>query len=197
MNTVHAEGRKFDTRQLVLIGLFAALVFVGSKIEIRFPTVLGVSRFHLGNAMCLLAGLTIGAAPGGFAAGFGSFIFDVVFWGGNPAGWLVTFVTKFLMGFVAGLCWQRQIFRSVPQTANLVLCGVLGQLAYIAGYLLKEFITARFILEQQMSVVSLMLLEKGLSSAVNAVIAVVLSVVLFSVLQPALRRSGLIYERSV
>lgn len=189
--TQKAAKRKFDTSQLVMIGLMAALVFVGSKIEIRFPTVLGVSRFHLGNAMCLLAGFTLGALPGGFAAGFGSFIFDVVFWGGNPVGWMVTFVTKFLMGFVGGLCYHRHVFAKFSLPFDLALCGVLGEAAYIAGYLLKEFITARFILAQQMSVVSLMLIEKGLSSLVNAVIAIVLSVILFTVLKPALTKSGL------
>ena len=194
MSTVSTEKQRFDTKQLVMIGLMAALVFVGSKIEIRFPTVLGVSRFHLGNAMCLLAGFTLGALPGGFAAGFGSFIFDIVFWGGNPVGWLITFITKFLMGFVGGLCWTKQVFHALPKTPNLVVCGILGQLAYIAGYLLKEFITARFILAQQMDVVTLMLIEKGASSTVNAVIAIVLSVVLYSVLEPTLRKNGLAYE---
>ena len=188
------ERRKeaFSTSTLAMIGLMAALVFVGSKIEIRFPTILGVSRFHLGNGLCLLSGYLLGAMAGGLAAGFGSFLFDVVFWGGSPAGWIVTFVTKFLMGFVGGLCFKRHMFSRLGLVPELVLCGLFGEIAYIIGYLLKEFVTYRFIMGSPMSAVSLMMLEKFASSAVNAVIAIVVSIVLYTVLRPVLMKSGLL-----
>lgn len=185
--------QQLGTREIALIGLMAALVFVGSKIEIRFPTPLGgVTRFHLGNGMCLLAGFTIGALPGGLAAGFGSFFFDVVFWGGNPVGWLVTFATKFLMGFVGGLCFEKRWFSALPLTANLVLCGVFGEIAYIAGYLLKEFITYYFVMGYQWQAMAVMMVQKGISSVVNAVIAVILSLILYRVLEPILKKNGLL-----
>lgn len=183
----------FDSRMLALTGLMAALVFVGSKIEIRFPTILGVSRFHLGNGMCLLSGYLLGALPGGLASGFGSFLFDVVFWGGSPAGWIVTFVTKFLMGFVGGFCWHKGLLKSRGLVPRLILCGILGEIAYIIGYLLKEFVTYRFIMGSPMSAVSLMMIEKAASSAVNAVIAIVVSIVLYTVLKPVLTKSGVLY----
>ena len=177
---------------LAMIGLMAALVFAGSKIEIRFPTILGVSRFHLGNGLCLLSGYLLGALPGGLSAGFGSFLFDVVFWGGSPAGWAVTFITKFLMGYVGGLCFTKHLFSKLGQIPELVLCGLLGEAAYIAGYLLKEVVTYRFIMGSPMTAVSLMLIEKFASSAVNAVIAIAVSAVLYKVLRPVLVKSGLI-----
>ncbi len=190
------SGKKgFGTRELAMIGLMAALVFVGSKIEIRFPTILGVSRFHLGNGLCLLGGYLLGALPGGLAAGFGSFLFDVVFWGGSPAGWIVTFVTKFLMGYVGGLCFSLELFKRLGLIPELILCGICGEIAYIIGYLLKEFVTYRFIMGSPMSAVSVMLIEKFLSSAVNAVIAVVVSIVLYTVMKPVLAKSGLLYDR--
>ena len=191
-NRTHKET---DTRLIAMIGLMAALVFVGSKIEIRFPTILGVSRFHLGNGLCLLSGYLLGAVSGGLAAGFGSFLFDVVFWGGSPAGWIVTFATKFLMGFVGGLCFRKHMFRKFGLVPELILCGILGEAAYIAGYLAKEFVTYRFIMGSPMSAVSLMMVEKLASSAVNAVIAIVVSIVLYTVLKPVLAKSGLLYDR--
>ena len=46
-----------------------------------------------------------------------------------------------------------------------------------------------------MSAVSLMMVEKLASSAVNAVIAIVVSIVLYTVLKPVLAKSGLLYDR--
>ena len=190
------ENKKWSTRELAIIGLMAALVFVGSKIEIRFPTPLGgVTRFHLGNGICIISGLILGAVQGGFAAGFGSFLFDVVFWGGNPIGWCITFITKFIMAFLSGLCYQKRIFSGLGKIAAIILSGIIGELGYIAAYLTKEFVTFRIILENEMPAVKLMLIQKGISSLVNAVIAVVLSVVLMMVLVPVLKKSGLLYDR--
>ena len=81
----------------------------------------------------------LGAGPGGLAAGLGSFFFDLVFWGGNPVGWCVTFATKFLMGYFAGLFYHHETFAHLGRTANIAVCGAIGELAYIIGYLLKEF----------------------------------------------------------
>ena len=125
---------KLTVKQISIIGLMAALVFVSSKLEIRIPSILGVTRFHLGNGMCILSGLLMGALPGGLAAGLGSFFFDLVFWGGNPAGWCVTFATKFLMGYFSGLFYHRGTFSHLSRTANIAICGAIGEFAYIVGY---------------------------------------------------------------
>ncbi len=187
---------KLTVKQISIIGLMAALVFVSSKLEIRIPSILGVTRFHLGNGMCILSGLLMGALPGGLAAGLGSFFFDLVFWGGNPVGWLVTFATKFLMGFFSGLFYSRGTFGHLSRTVNIALCGILGELAYIVGYLLKEFITYRIVMGNPMQAVLAMLVQKGLTSLVNAVIAVIVAEVLFKVLIPILRKSGLSYDQA-
>ena len=104
----------------------------------------------------------------------------------------MTFVTKFLMGFVGGLCFERGLLKDKGIVPRLIACGVLGEIAYIIGYLLKEFVTYRFIMGSPMSAVSLMMIEKFASSAVNAVIAVVVSIVLYTVLRPVLTKSGVL-----
>jgi len=187
---------KLTVKQISIIGLMAALVFVSSKIEIRIPSILGVTRFHLGNGMCILSGLLMGALPGGLAAGLGSFFFDLVFWGGNPVGWCVTFATKFLMGYFAGLFYHRETFSHLGKTANIAICGAIGELAYIIGYLAKEFITYRLVMGNPMEAVFAMLVQKGLTSVINAVIAVIVAEVLFRVLVPILHKSGLSYEQA-
>ncbi len=192
-----SEKRKqsYDTKTITLIGIMAALVFAGSKIEIRFPTILGVSRFHLGNGLCLLSGYFLGALNGGLAAGFGSFLFDVVFWGGSPVGWIVTFITKFIMGYAGGFCYKKGLLKRAGTVPRLIACGIVGEAAYIIGYLIKEFVTYRFIMGSPMEAVAVMLMEKLVSSLVNAVIAIVVSIVLYTALKPVLTKSGLLYVR--
>ena len=44
---------------LCMAAVMAALVALGSKLEIQIPSILGTSRFHLGNVMCALAGVSM------------------------------------------------------------------------------------------------------------------------------------------
>ena len=104
---------RFTVRSLALIGILSALVFALSLIQIPIPLAMGDNtRIHLGNIMCLLAGVLFGPLAGGLAAGFGSMLFDFT----NPlyvSEFWITFLTKGTMGLVAGLVvpparWQRR-----------------------------------------------------------------------------------------
>lgn len=186
------KEKSYGLQTIAMIGLMAALVFVGSKLEIRIPSVLGVTRIHLGNAMCLLSGFLLGALPGGLAAGLGSFLFDLVFWPATPVEWLITFATKFVMGWVAGALSFRGGFAGAPKGARYALCGICGALSYVVLYLLKSFVTYAFVLQNPMPAVRLMLLEKGAASLFNAAIAVILAVPIYLALCPRLRKAGLL-----
>ena len=86
--------------KIVTVGLMAALVYVGNYLSIPVPNGLLVSRIHLGNSMCLLAGLLFCGSTGGIASGIGGALYDLF----NPAYTLsapFTFISKFAMGFVA------------------------------------------------------------------------------------------------
>ena len=100
------------------------------------------------------------------------------------------------MGYFSGLFYHRGTFSHLSNTANIAICGVIGELAYIIGYLLKEFITYRIVMGNPMEAVFAMLIQKGITSLVNAVIAVIVAEVLFRVLVPILRKSGLSYEQA-
>ena len=182
----------FSLNMLAMIGLMAALVFVGSKIEVRIPAVLGVTRIHLGNSMCLLSGFLLGGIPGGFAAGLGSFLFDVIFWPASPVEWLVTFATKFAMGFMAGFAIEKKFFSGAAPVLRYAVCGASGALLYVVLYLCKSFVTYYFVLQNPLPAVQLMLIEKGAASLFNAVIAVILSVPIYMALLPKLRRYGIL-----
>lgn len=181
----------FGLYTVAMVGLMAALVFAGSKLEIRIPAILGVTRIHLGNSMCLLSGFLLGTVPGGIAAGLGSFLFDVIFWPGTPVDWLITFCTKFAMGAVAGFLAEKRPLGHRTSVPAFVLYGAAGALTYVVLYLLQSFVSFYFVLGNPMPAVLVMLGEKGLTSLVNAVIAVVIAVPCYMALWPKLVRSGL------
>ena len=69
--------KKIRIRQITMIGIMAAAVYMASAfLQISIPTAIGTTRLHMGNVMCLLSGMLLGAVPGGLAAGIGSMLFD-------------------------------------------------------------------------------------------------------------------------
>ena len=176
---------RFSVRQLAAIGLLSALVFVFSWVQIPIGE---VARIHLGNVFCALSGLLFGPLVGGLASGFGSMLFDFT----NPAyiaeSW-ITFLTKFFIGFLAG--WIA--CRGESRTFRRDLAGaILGSAAYLVLYLLKSFVIMYLVEGQVWQAVYVQLLTKGVTSAINGVLAVVASVALVRVIRPSLERAGVL-----
>lgn len=176
---------RFSVRQLAVIGLLSALVFVFSWIQVPIGD---VARIHLGNVFCALSGLLFGPVTGGLASGFGSMLFDFT----NPAYiaecW-VTFLTKFFIGFLAGLVVRRA---AKPSPVLDAAGATAGSLAYVVLYLCKHFIKSYWIEHQAIGAVQTTLLAKGTSSLVNAVLAIVVSVLLARAIRPALHRARIL-----
>lgn len=174
---------------MVSVGMMAALVFVGNYLQFKIPVSIGdVTRVHLGNSMCLLAGLLFGPGVGGLASGIG-------------AG-LTTSLTRIhcvrslhlllqiCHGLLAGLL-GRAAFRKEGKSRVLqvILAGVVGQLAYIFLYLLKSYVTLRLVGTASQAAF-LAVIPKIAASTVNAVAAVVISVPLSIALRKALSRTA-------
>lgn len=168
------NNRKITMYDIIGVGFMAALVFVASQISIPIPSILGLTRIHLGNAFCLLSGFILGGFRGGLAAGIGSMLFDIV----NPAfvsDAPITFFNKFMMGFVCG----RISFTRKSAGFNLtrsIVAGVLGALTYVLLYLTKTFIGDVYFLRAEVATALLDVLTKARASLINAAIAVVISV---------------------
>ena len=175
---------------MVSVGMMAALVFVGNYLQFKIPVSIGdVTRVHLGNSVCLLAGLLFGPGVGGLASGIGAGLYDLF----DPV-YIVsapyTFCSKFAMGFLAGLL-GRAAFRKEGKSRVLqvILAGVVGQLAYIFLYLLKSSVTLRLVGTASQAAF-LAVIPKIAASTVNAVAAVVISVPLSIALRKALSRTA-------
>lgn len=179
------QEKGFSTKKLAIIGLMSALVFVFSWMQIPFGE---VARLHLGNVFCALSGLLFGPLTGGLASGIGSMLFDFT----NPAyiaeSW-ITFITKFFIGFLAGLIANKMGKNTAWKD---ILGAVAGSFTYVVLYLAKSFIMKLWIEGQALDAVKVQLVTKGVTSSINAVIAVVASVLLALALRPALRHAHIL-----
>ena len=178
--------------KLVLWALFAALVYVGSMLSVPIPVVVGnVSRIHLGNIFCLLAGFVLGPIGGGLASGLGSALYDAL----NPAyiaSAPFTFVFKFLMAAVCGLIAHGGGARAERVGRNF-LAAVCGSITYIVLYLGKNFISG-LLVGNELGTVLTATVTRLATSSVNALVAVIVSVPLCAAVRAALKKSGLLQK---
>lgn len=177
--------RKFTMRQMTLIGLMAAAVYVASAfLQIPIPTAIDNTRLHMGNVMCLLSGLLLGPWLGGLSAGIGSMFFDLT----NPAyiaSAPFTFLFKFLMAWV---CGKIASLSGPRRSIRFLTGGLCGSVLYVILYLSKSFAEHYFVLKLPMEAVLLTLSQKAIVSGVNAVVAVCVAVPLGLSLRPVINR---------
>lgn len=180
---------------IVAVGLMAALCFVGNYMQVKIPNGVLITRIHFGNSMCLLAGLLFGSLNGGLASGIGAGLYDLfdpVYIVSSP----FTFLSKFAMGFVTGSLAKSER-RLKNETAHVILTAVIGQLVYIVLYLIKTYVSQRILgytIETALTATTTNLI----TSSINAVIAVAVSVPLYFALKKPLSRTyfaSLINER--
>lgn len=170
---------------IVAVGLMAALVYIGNYMQIPLSDDM---RVHLGNSMCLLAGLLFGGTTGGLASGIGGFLFDLF----DPryiTSAPMTFINKFIMGWTAGMISRSGIKN---ESARTIIAAIIGQLTYIILYPGKSFIE-QLILGNPVQTAVTVMLEKAGTACINGVLAVVISVPLAMALRKALKASGFGY----
>ncbi len=180
----------FTIRTLALIGVLSALVYALSMVSIPIGD---VSRIHFGNIMCLLAGSLFGPVVGGLSAGLGSMFFDL----SNPVymtEFWITFLTKFAMGFVAGML-SRRLEGRVPASLRYPMAALGGQLVYILLYLFKSALMLHYVNGNAWVAVWPQLAAKGVISGINGAIAVVACALFAPALRAALDAAGLFRER--
>lgn len=172
-------------RLITKIGVLSALVFSASWLSVPIPTPLGPTRLHMGNVMCLLSGLLLGPV-GGFAAGFGSFFYDLT----NPAYIAespITFLTKFAMAFLCGMIAYAGAANGEKASRNII-AAISGALCYVILYLAKTFIEGYFFSRLEIETVLITMVQKGGVSLINGIIASAVSVPLAVAVKKAMRR---------
>ena len=171
--------------RIITIGLMAALVYVGNFLQIKIPNGVLVTRIHLGNSMCLLAGLLFGGLSGGLSSGIGAALYDLF----DPVYILsapYTFISKFSMGFVSGILRRK----GKKESVSVIVAAVAGQLTYIFLYLLKTYFTIIIIGGTQEAAWTAVG-TNALTSTINGVLAVIISVPLYFAISRALKNTGI------
>ncbi len=172
------------TYNLVVIGLFVAICFITNYISIPVAS----SRIHFGNIFCVLAGLLLGPVRGGLAAGFGAFIFDLTF-PAYAAEAPITLAFKFMLAFVVGIIAYSGNREAQNKVFN-VIAAIAGSFTYIILYLSKSLVFDLFLYDAEMGTAIVNIIEKGIASSINAVLAVIVSMILYPLFYTALKKSG-------
>ena len=186
---ISVKKSRWTVYRVVSVAVFAALVFVGSVIQVPVPAAFGMTRIHLGNIFCLLSGFILGPLGGGLAAGIGSGLYDIVIYGDILSA-PFTLVFKGLMAVVCGMVAYIGQNRGENHKLNIA-AGVSGSVTYIILYLAKSFAEGMLI-GSAMGTVLTALATKLATSSINAVIAVAVSVPLCAAVKAALKKSGLL-----
>lgn len=175
---------------LCMTAMMAALVALGSKLEIQIPSIVGTNRFHLGNVMCALSGLLLGPWWGALASGLGSAIFDLF----DPiriAEAPITFVTKGVYGLVAGAVYFK-VFKGKSNYVHEAVASALAAVSYIVLYLAKSFFYNGLLIKGLTTDAAwLAVLERIPNSVFNGVVAVIFAPILGVALHKALKAAHL------
>lgn len=184
-------------RKLCTTALFAALCYIGfTYCKIDFPVGTEKTAFHLGNVFCVLAALLLGGFWGGMAGAIGMTVADLTTAYVTSAP--KTFVLKLCIGLITGLIAHkvfhlsrdRQRRISLPvATAISCTCGMVFNMVAdpVVGYFYKLYI-----LGVPQDVASIWAKMGALTTAVNAVVAIMAATLLYLALRPALKRNNLL-----
>lgn len=184
----------------VQTALLAALCYVSfTFLQIKIPIPGGeTTSIHIGNAFCVLAALLLGGPYGGLAGAVGMTIGDLL----DPVYVTVapkTFVLKFCIGLITGLVAHRIAHISESNDSAYVMkwsviasvCGLGFNVIFdpLVGYFYKMYL-----LGQPQELASVLAKWSGGATFANAVISTVLVAVIYNVLRPALKKSGLLLD---
>ena len=164
---------KLSTKKIVFTALMAALTCVASTMRIVIPIDIGgTTAFHLGNIFCALSGILLGPWLGGAAAGFGSLIYDVIFYPAYISECWITFLTKGAYGLVSGLiiCIGSKNIGYLKS----VLATLAGAATYAALYLAKTYFYSGLLVGGMTPDAALLsVISKLPATAFNAVVAII------------------------
>ncbi len=188
---------KKDTALLVQAGLLAALCYLGFALfKIDIPVGTEKTAFHLGNTFCALAALLLGGYWGGLAGAVGMSIGDLTTAYATSAP--KTFLMKLLIGLIIGLVAHKLFHIREQHSARYItvativscICGLGFNVVVdpIVGYFYKTYLLG--IPQDAAKIIAKM---GAVTTLVNAVVAVIVTSIIYLALRPALKKAGLFH----
>ncbi len=188
--------KKNAVLKLSITALMAALCYVAfTFLQIKIPTPVGYTSFHLGNTFCVLGALLLGGLPGGVAGAIGMGIGDIL----DPVYITVapkTIILKLGIGLVTGLV-AHKLFKINTKTGKdlkkaVVLASSAGMLFNCIGEPLFSYLYYLIILGNGEKAITYLALAKFVTTFINAILAIIIASVIYLALYPRLKESGLL-----
>lgn len=181
--------KKITVRDMSMVGLMAAMVFASTMfLSIKgIPTPTGPVMLKTANAICLLGGLLFGGWRGGLAAGFGSAIFDLM--SEYAAEAPITLLRFFLFAFVCGVIawWGRR-----PPSLGRAILAVVVACAFDFCFNMGKNILLLVLAGSAFGPAVAANIPKMMAAGVNILIAMPVSVLLYRLIYPRLKKGGLL-----
>jgi len=187
-----------SVRTLTMASLFAALCYVGfSFFRIDIPVGDSSTAFHLGNVFCVLAALFLGGMWGGLAGSVGMTIADLLI----PAyitSAPKTFLLKLGIGLITGLLahkvfhLSREGKRKIPLPVATAISCACGMGFNMVADPLLGYVYKLYVLGVPQDAAKIWAKMGAVTTAVNALVAVIAATVFYLALRPALKRTNLL-----
>ena len=188
--------KKNAVLKLSITALMAALCYVAfTFLQIKIPTPVGYTSFHLGNMFCVLGALLLGGLPGGIAGAIGMGIGDIL----DPVYITVapkTIILKLGIGLVTGLV-AHKVFKINTKSGKdlkkaVVLSSGAGMLFNCIGEPLFSYLYYLIILGNSEKAITYLALAKFVTTFINAILAVIIASIIYLAVYPRLKESGLL-----
>lgn len=191
------QQKKVEVRTLTMAALFAALCYIGfTYFKIDIPVGAEKTAFHLGNVFCVLAALFLGGFWGGMSGAIGMTIADLTTAYVTSAP--KTFLLKLCIGLITGLI-AHKVFqisrdkkRKIPLSVATVLSCTAGMGFNIVADPLVGYFYKMYVLGVPQQAADIWVKMGAVTTAVNAVIAVIAASCFYLALRPALKRGDLL-----
>lgn len=124
-------------KQIALMGVFTALVYITTSISFPMPRPLGV--WHMENLVAFIGAILCGPYLGAFVCAFGAGLFDIwnPLWGSRFVIWApATLVIRGLMGFLVGKIARLENLE--PNRSGLIAM-IVGHVEKNVGYFLYDY----------------------------------------------------------
>lgn len=182
--------------KIVVIGLMAALCYISFMfLQIKIPTPGGFTSFHLGNTFCVLASLLLGGVSGGVAGAIGMGIGDLLdqsYVIVAPKTMILKLGIGIITGFVAHRLFHIQHQQGKALWKAVFLSTLAGMLFNVIGEPIFSYFYTAFILGAPDNAAKALASWNAITTSINAIIAVILSTILYMVISSRLQHVGLL-----
>ncbi len=190
------ENTKVNVMRLAQAGLMAALCYIGfAFLKVDVPVGPEKTAFHLGNVFCVLGALLLGGFWGGLSGAIGMTVADLTtaYVTSAPKTFLLKLCIGLIVGFIAHVIFK--ISRDHHSKKYLITATILsctgGMLFNVVADPLVGYFYKMYLLGLPQNAASALAKMSSLTSAVNAVLAIVCATIFYIALRPALKKSGL------